>query len=243
MINILLSRPDFNGVWAQEYLTGILHQDMHVLIVPLYGDAGWSAEGESFEHHYHRGSRAYEQIVLPFRVYQIKDSDIRWFNPYQDDREILKNLLKQSDVVYLCGSDPDVMMRCIDDHALTYLLRQYRGIYMGNAAGSKVLMDEFYPMDEWNEEGGKGLGILNGFTLETGYIEDVVHLRHIIRSIEEKGRAVFGCPEKGGILIQDGHYDLMGDAFICSEDDLDRIYHAYEDAKSRLEYYGDNGNW
>jgi hypothetical protein len=68
------------------------------------------------------------------------------------------------------------------------------------------------------------------------------HLKHIIRSIEEKGRAVFGCPAKAGILIQDGHYDLMGDAFTCSEEDLDRIYQAYEDAKSRYEYYGDNGD-
>lgn len=242
MINILLTRPDFDGLWAQEYLGEVLHRDMHVLIIPLSRDEGWAADGETFDVHYQKGKRAYEKIAGPFRCYGIPDSNLFWFNPYKEDQQTLKNRLQQSDVLYLTGSDPDMMMECIEDHQMQKDLLQYRGIFMGDAAGSKIMMDEFYSDSEWKENGGKGLGLLRGFSLETGYVEDVWHLRHIIRSIEEKGRAVFGCPAKAGILIRDGHYDLMGDAFTCSENDLDNIYHAYEDAKSRLEYYGDNND-
>ena len=243
MINILLSRPDFHEAWAYEYLNGILTPGMHVLVMPLSHDEGWAADGETFEQHYRKGSRHYEKIVSPFRMYQMKDADIKWFNPYKDDRSVLQNELKNCDVLYLTGSDPDVMMECIADHEIENDLRRYDGILMGDASGSKIMMDEYYSDHEWNEEGGQGLGLLQGFSLETGYVEDVVHLKHIIRSLEEKGRAVFGCPAKAGILIQNGHYDLMGDAFTCNEDDLDRIYQAYEDARSRYEYYGDNGDW
>ena len=243
MINILLSRPDFHEAWAYEYLNGILTPGMHVLILPLNRDEGWAADGETLEHHFRKGSRHYERIVAPFRIYQIKDADIQWFNPYKEDSAAFISALKQSDAVYLCGSDPDVMMECIRDHGLEKALLSYRGILMGDAAGSKIMMDEYESDHEWDEEGGHGLGLLQGFSVETGYVEDDVHLKHIIRSIEEKGRTVFGCPVKAGVLIQDGHYDLMGDAFICSQEDLDRIYQAYEDARSRYEYYGDNGDW
>lgn len=243
MINILLTRPDFQEAWAYESLQYILTKEMRVLVLPLGHDEGWAADGESFEYHYCKGSRAYEQIVAPFRVYQIKDSDVHWLNPYQADHTALQTALKNSDVVYLCGKDPDAMMECIQDHEFEKELIQYQGIFMGDAAGSKIMMDEYFSDQEWKEENGHGLGLLQGFTLETGYIEDVIHLKHIIRSIEEKGKAVFGCPAKAGVLIQNGHYDLLGDAFTCSEDDLDRIYQAYEDARSRYEYYGDNGDW
>lgn len=243
MIYILLSRPDFDQPWAQEYLGSILHKDMHVLIIPLTRDEGWAMDGESFEHHYRKGSRAYEAFVRPFRCYGITDNQVHWFNPFQDDRAVLKNQLKENDVVFFTGSDPDHMMECIEDHGMTQDLRNYAGIFMGDANGSKILMDEFDSNQEWKEDGGHGLGLLQGFTLETGYVEDAMHLQRIIRSIEEKGRPVFGCPGNAGVLIQNGHYDLMGDAFSCSEEDLDNIYRAYEDAKSRLDYYGDNGNW
>jgi hypothetical protein len=243
MINILLSKPDFDEAWAQEYLIGILRKEMHVLILPLANDEGWAADGETFDHHYRKGSRHYENLVRPFRAYQIKDADILWFNPYKDDRKTLQNELKKSDAVFLCGNDPDAMMQCIEDHGIQEDLQQYQGILIGDASGSKIMMDEFFSEHEWNENAGRGLGLLKGFSLETGYIEDVMHLQHIIRSIEEKGRAVFGCPAKAGVLIQDGHYELMGDAFTCSEEDLDNIYRAYEDARSRQEYYGDNGGW
>lgn len=243
MIYILLSRPDFDQPWAQEYLGSILHRNLHVLIIPLTRDEGWSMDGESFEHHYRKGSRAYETYVRPFRHYDIQDDQVHWFNPFQDDRAILKKLLKENEVVFFTGSDPDQMMECIEDQGITQEFQKYSGIMMGDANGSKILMDDFVSNQEWNEDGGRGLGLLQGFTLETGYVEDVVHLQRIIRSIEEKGRPVFGCPSNAGILIQDGHYDLMGDAFSCSEEDLDHIYRAYEDAKSRLDYYGDNGNW
>jgi hypothetical protein len=55
----------------------------------------------------------------------------------------LKTLLKQSDVLYLTGSDPDVMMECIEDHEIEKDLLQYEGIFMGDAAGSKIMMDEY----------------------------------------------------------------------------------------------------
>ena len=44
-------------------------------------------------------------------------------------------------------------------------------------------------------------------------------------------------------MIHHGHYELLGNAFTVSFDDLDAIYRAYEDAKSRYEYYGSNGLW
>lgn len=243
MINIILNRTNFNEEWAYEYLHDILAADMHVLIMPLFADEGWADDSAAFAQKYHRGSRTYEKIAGPFHAYQITDEQIQWFNPYLDDRHALQSRLQSSSLIYLIGNDPDDMMECIEDKEIQDDLRNYAGIFMSNASGSKIMMDEYASDHAWNQESGRGLGILQGFSLETGYIEDEKHLHRMIRSIEEKGRAVFGCPDKAGILIRDGHYDLMGDAFICSDEDLDHLYQAYEDARSRQEYYGDNGGW
>ena len=112
-----------------------------------------------------------------------------------------------------------------------------------NHAASHVLLEHFESPYEWEEEEIDGLGLLSDFALMSDYVEDVQHLRRLIRNIEEKGRAVFAFGKDGGVVIHHGHYELLGNAFTVSFDDLDAIYRAYEDAKSRYEYYGSNGLW
>lgn len=243
MINIILNKPDFHEAWAYESLMSILTPAMRVLIIPLLHDEGWAEDSTSFEQQYHYGSHFHQMITAPFHMYQIQDAHIQWFHPYKDTQSTLEKRLQNTDIIYLIGNEPDEMMECIEDHHLAEGLRQFKGIVMGNASGSKIMLDRFISDHEWQEDAVHGLGYLQGFSIETGYIEDVKHLSHIIQSIEQEGKAVFACPDQSGILIQDGHYELLGNAFISSDEDLDNLYHAYEDAKSRQDYYGDNGDW
>lgn len=243
MIHVLLNDTNFDEHWAYPSLSTILNKNMHVLVIPLLTSDGWSTDEEEWEHQYHKGGKVYEKIVLPFQNYLIQEKQIIWFDPYKNTKQDLAKYLRSVDVIYLYGQDAEHMMICIEDLGLKHLLQNYTGIIMANHAGSNLLMRKFDSQYAWEEEELEGLGLLEGFALMPDYIEDEGHLARLIRNIEQKGRAVFAFGKDGGVLIQDGHYELLGNAFTATEADLDALYRAYEDAKSRQDYYGDNGLW
>ncbi len=243
MINILLNDTKFDASWAYASLSPYLKKDSKVLVLPLIHSEGWSSDEEEWEHQYQKGGKKYNEIISSFRNYLIPEKNITFFQPYKDSKETFQTLLKQSDVVYLYGDDAEHMMMCMQDLELKDLFLRYDGIIMSNHAGSNLIMHHYDSKYQWEEEELEGLGLLQGFALMPDYIEDAAHLARLIRNIEQRGKAVLVFGKDGGALIQNGHYELLGNAFTVSYDDLDSIYHAYEDAKSRLDYYGDNGLW
>lgn len=240
MIHILLNKPNFDQDWAYPSLNEIITADKKVCILSLMGDEGWSSDQDNWEHRYDSGSRHYEKLVQPFRNYLIPDGNIVWANGYGDASETAAKI-KDADILFLTGSDPEQMMENVQDTGLLETLKNYTGIVMGDAAGSQLIMEDFET--EYDEVPVKGIGYLKGFALESAYIEDVRHLQRMIHTIEDRGRTVFAYPEQGGVIIRDNHYELLGNAFICSDNDLDKIYKAYHDAQSRQAYYGENENW
>lgn len=243
MINLLFNQSNFDAEWAYQSLAPLFRKDSHVLIIPLSYDEGYASDGREWEIRYQKGSRRYEKIVQPFRNYLIQDEQIKWLNYYNHDIGQAKDQIRDADIIYLYGSNPLYMMRQIEELQIEDDLHRFDGILIGNKAGSQVMLDEFPSNEDWDEAYHRGLGLLRGFDLISEYKEDEAHLAAIIYAIETRGKAVFAYPENGGMLIHDGQYELLGDAFTCSESDLDRIYQAYEDAKSRMDYYGDNGDW
>ena len=243
MIHILLNDTNFDAEWAYPSLHTLLKKDMHILVIPLLTSDGWSFDEEEWEHQYHKGGKTYEKLITPFANYQISEKNITLFDPYQNTSHDLQKYLAQADGIYLYGEDAEHMMMCIEDLELKQPILNYSGIVITNHAGSNLVMQNYDSKYEWEEEELEGLGLLDGFALMPDYIEDAGHLARLIRNIEQRGRAVFAFGKDGGVLIQDGQYELLGNAFTATEADLDALYRAYEDAKSRQEYYGDNGLW
>jgi hypothetical protein len=243
MINILISKPNFDGEWAYKSLAPYLMRRSHVLIIPLSYNEGWASDEEDWDVRYAKGSKHYEKIVQPFRNYLIPDENIEWLNYYENNAGKAKDQIHDADVIFLFGSNPAHMMQRIEDLGIEADLRAFDGVLIGNQAGAQIMLDEFPSSEDWDDSYHRGLGFLRDFDLISEYVEDEAHLSSLIYSIETRGKAVFAYPEKGGLLIHDGHYELLGDAFTCNDSDLDKIYHAYEDAKSRMDYYGDNGDW
>ena len=96
------------------------------------------------------------------------------------------------------------MMQNIVDAGIGRLLVQFDGVMICNHAASHVLLEHFESPYEWEEEEIDGLGLLSDFALMSDYVEDVQHLRRLIRNIEEKGRAVFAFGKDGGVVIHHG---------------------------------------
>ncbi len=244
MIHILLSRPNFDAEWAYQSLSPYITKDKHVLVIPMTSfDEGWESESALWETRYRKGNRQYEKIAAPFRNYQIPDKQITFLNYFKDTPQEIKRKISQADIIYLTGDNPDHMMITIHELDMHRPLLEFDGILIASGYGASIVMDEYDSMYDWEEPDENGLGLLRGFALEPGYIEDEAHLARLLHDIEQKGKNVFAFTNEGGLLIADGCYELLGNAFTVTDADLDQVYQAYEDAKSRQEYYGDNGEW
>jgi hypothetical protein len=238
MTNILLNALDFDGSWAYGTLSAFLKPHMKAALLPLSYQEGWLADEEEWRTRYRKGTDDYELLVRPFRSYFMKDEDMIWINPHEDDHETALHKIEQADLLFLSGAYPDWMMQRLDDLELFEALQDFDGIIMGYHGGAMIQLDEYHLTRDEDYEFGyqNGIGLLSGFDLETKFEADEAHLEAVIRSLEEKGNPVICLPEKSGVVVSDQGYQLLGRAFTAGLENLDDLYDALEDARR-------NGIW
>ena len=240
MINIFMNEANFDAPWAYANVAPYMKKDAHVVVMAFLSDDGWSEDYLEWEFRYRKGARSYEKIMSVFRNYQIKEENVSWINPATADHDRAASMIAKADILYLCGNNPEVMMRGILSLDLHRTFLEFEGVLISDACGSAICMEQFDSIYEWEDEACNGMGLLRGFALEPDYHEDVRHLNRLLRDIEMKGLAVFAYGKDGGVIIDHGHYELLGNAFTCTQYDLDNIYNALEDAKQRQAYYGND---
>ena len=238
MIHILLNDRKFDAPWAYGTVAQYMKKDASAVVFASISDDEWSEDDREWEFRYRKGARGYEQIMSSFHSHHIKDENVTWINPGNIDHEQAVRAISKADIVCLFAENPEVMMRQILQLDLVRTFVTYEGVLISDACGSAICMEHFDSIYEWDDEACNGLGLLRGFALEADYREDTRHLRRLIRDIEVLGKAVFAFGKGGGMIIDHGHYELLGNAFTCSQYDLDNIYNALVDAQEREAYYG-----
>lgn len=230
MINVLLNISNFDEQWAYEMIENVLPKNPKILILPLSYNEGWINDAYEWRERYGKGEQYYEELVRPFRSFGIKDKQIKWINYYEDDEESSRKKIEWANVLFFTGGYPDWMMQRLYDLGIQQDIRDFDGVVMGTSAGALIQLDEFHLADDgdYNFQYQEGLGLVNGFDIDVHYEEDQNHLGAIIRSIEELGKPVIAYPNEGGIIIDNGNFELLGGAFICGENDLDELYQMYE---------------
>lgn len=234
MVNILLNISNFDEPWAYESMARYLHPDTKVLILPLSYDEGWITDREEWHERYGRGHEHYEEIVRPFRAFGIPDERIRWINYYEDDPISAAAKIAEADVLFFTGGLPDWMMQRLYDLDIQQAVRDFRGVIMGTSAGALIQLQEFHLTRDadYQFQYQYGLGLLEGFDIDVHYEENADHLYAIIRSLEDKGLPVVCYPNRGGLIVDHGQYQLLGGAFVVTVEDLDEIYRAYEESRN-----------
>lgn len=236
MTNILLNTENFDEDWASPTLTSYINPQSRVLLMPLSYQEGWASDEDAWRERYQEPGEeinAYYRLARPFHAYGIPDEQIHFFDYYEVDRDRAPEKLQDVDIVYLAGRHPELMMNSLVDLGLDDALRQFPGVIMGSQAGALIQL-EHYPIipDLDHEFGyGDGLGLVHGFMADMDYDQDSRHLYAIIRGLEDYGQPVVCVPGKGGIVVDQGTVDMLGDAAAAAQDDLDALYQALDDAR------------
>ncbi len=228
MINILLNHPNFDEAWGYSEMEPYIHKEDEVLVLAFYDDSGYSSDMEVFEDSFSKGQKMYEEIVRPFRMFGLKDAQIHVVNYFDASKQEVLHQIEKADIIYIVGRFADWIMQRLEDLDIKNAIAGFDGVMIGVIAGGQVMLDQYEAYDEKRE----GLHRLEGFNLSLDYAQDTEHLSRILDSLEVEEKPVVCMKDKGGMIVDEGYFTLLGDAFVITENELEDVYAAYEDAKN-----------
>ena len=138
--------------------------------------------------------------------------------------DTIRRTIRDCDVTVLFGTDPSVCMDVLEDHGLTDVILDSPGILVTLSEVSAAVCGEFENEALYDRSLRRGLGIMNGAHLCMHYDESEEQLRRMIRQLEIHGGSLLVLSEQSGVYLEDGHIELLGDAFIADDSDLEELY-------------------
>lgn len=166
--------------------------------------------------------RHYEKYLNQLESLGIKKSKAKTINPYKTNRKEINNLLNTSDAIFIPGGNPEMFMTLAIRLNIIDLLTNYKGVIIGESAGS-VLQFDFYPLTAQNNFYNTN-SYYNGFSaIKTDFVldvhtQDTVEYRDSMQKLSE-------MKDKNIISIYDGGYILY--------DRKENVYNTY----GRVEKY------
>lgn len=206
--NILLSMYEFGEDWAYSALKSVLRPEMRVTVAALSFNAGQTEE-ESFT----EGHRL--KFLPQLARYGIPPGQVELISWFRDTPETAKEKIRRSDVMLFTGGWPDHMMYRLNRWGLVEELNRFDGIVMGCSAGAMIQHDQFYlspvPEEGYNEfQWVTGTGLIDKFYIEVHYRETPEQHAAIDRARREKGKAVVGIYNDGGLIVRGDQITAMG---------------------------------
>ena len=217
---LIASRTGYDKDWAASVLADIFHKDMKAAILPLEYEEGWASDRIEAASRFDAGSERRYDVERPLRAYGIRA--IRWLVDCHPDA--IRAALKESDVLCLFGSDASQCMERMEDLGLEDAVRSFDGILIVLSTAASILEAQFEGGDAWDSELREGLGVLPGVHFLMHYEESEESIRKMIRMLERDGRPILVLSDRSGVYLEEGHIELLGDAFIADENDLDELY-------------------
>ncbi|MDK2584565.1 Type 1 glutamine amidotransferase-like domain-containing protein [Romboutsia sedimentorum] len=215
MINILLSRYNFDESWCYESLKDIINSNHRVLVFPLSFDDNQISSDEDWQKAYNPNyGKYYNEVVSPFASYGIRECNISWINYFLNEKENIRERIEKSDILFFTGGLPDKTIDRLEELGLIKYIETFKGIIIGASAGAMIQTKEYHisPDKDYSTFSyNKGLDIIKNFNIEVHYNETDIQKSSINRVLDEKKRIVYAIKDTGAIIINNNHIELLGD--------------------------------
>ena len=207
MVHILLNTFRFAEPWYQPTIGRYLKPDMKVLVFPFAFRPEQIPSAEAWEKRYHPVDGIFSRgLAEVFWKYGIPISQIEWVNYYNADTEALERKIPESDILYFCGGEPNLLLRRLEKLHLVEPLKRYQGIVMGDSAGAVIQFDRYHDQ--------LGLGYLRGFDLEVHYTGEAEQIKTIQNILRTHRRPVIALKPNGALVVDQDGIHSIGDT-VC----------------------------
>ena len=216
MVNMLFSLYNFHESFAKDSVGKYISAGKKVMIIPFSFGSEISNE-EDFEYLYCNNGEWYKEIVSIFKSFEIKEENIKWVNYFKDTKEKAKDLIKDSDIIFLTWGFPEKMMARLIEFDLVNDIENFKGVIMGSSAGAMAQISEYHITPDADYDTfsyNLGLNIINDFGIEVHYAGTEVQNKHINKVLKEKKEKIYAITNGGGIIVDNGEIILLGDTKI-----------------------------
>lgn len=214
MINLLLSINNFDEDWCYRKVKQIIHPSYKVLIIPFSYHEDWLYDSKTWHNAFDKNGTHYEDIVKPFKRYEINEDNIQWVNQFEDSIDLIKQKIQSSDILFFTGGYPDKMYERFIDYDLVETLESFDGIVIGMSAGAMVQIDEYHisPDQDYDEYMYcKGLNMINHFSICVHFNNSELENINILRAIREKHKPIYSITDKGAVLVIGNNIYALGE--------------------------------
>jgi len=213
MINILHNRYDIQADWIRPALERYIRSGMRVCIAAFSFRENRVTCAADWDALYAPSGMYYEGIADSFSAFGIRRAQIDVINYFADTKESARQKVLNADILYFPGGLPDKMYERLNEFDLIGPMKAHRGIVMGYSAGALIQLGEYHlsPDKDYPEFGYyTGIGYLDNFYVEVHYEDTVDQNAAIRRVLKERGKIVYGLPDDGAIIIENGRTELIG---------------------------------
>ena len=215
MVNILLESYNIDSSYLKDELKRYIKPFHKVAIVAFsFRDSQVKCLDEWNSLYSKEAGAYYSSIVNPLMSYGISEDSISFINYFADSKEIAKEKIEESNIVYFLGGLPDKMMDRIYEFDLYNTLLNYKGIVMGVSAGALIQLKEYHlsPDKDYPEfVYFNGIPYVDDFYLEVHYEGTKTQDDAIDRVINERQKAVYAtlCFD-GAMIVENGQARTLG---------------------------------
>lgn len=148
-----------------------------------------------------------EFLILHFNKLGLKE--VHLASKLEDNE--LKETFKLVGLLYLPGGDTDILLENIKQKEIENLIKDFKGVVVGNSAGAMILCQEAICANDGREIEDY-LGILK-LSIDVHY--DETHDKKLFQLSQE--RKMYAIPEKSAIVVdENGELNFMGKIYLFS---------------------------
>ncbi len=135
---------------------------------------------------------------------------IEFAEPVDSTKGIIEKI-NSSDFIYLPGGNTKILVERLKEEKITYLLKEYDKIIVGNSAGARALCKKYIGMkgkhDRTTTEVSQGLGLVNFAAVAHYNLSYDKELKSLSEKINMK---IYGIPERSALVYDNEGIKFLG---------------------------------
>lgn len=211
-VHVLMNQPGIDQEWCYSILQEFITPSLRVCIFP-FSFFHNVKNAQDWNKNYGSSGMWHASNMKVWKRFGISNDQIVWVNYFSDTKEDMLNKIMNSDILFLTGGAPDLMMERMIECGLENVIQRYQGIMLGYSAGAMVQLKDYhitpdsdYAMFTYE----KGLSCQVGFDIEVHYTGSKVQHDAITKVQQERHVPIYALYDDGGLIIKNAQIQMFG---------------------------------
>ncbi len=147
------------------------------------------------------------------------------FAELSDSKKELIKKIKTSNIINLPGGNPRLLVNRIRDHKLIQILKEYKGVIIGNSAGALAFCKKYVAVEGQDLEPRTtllpGLGLADIYVTVHYGSSDPIHAGKGKPEIQKLSKAedktIYAIPERSALIYNNGQISNIGEIYLLEE--------------------------